>query len=292
MKKFFYVLSLVVFTAIVSDNIAVAQEQEARGYNPDAVRPVHESYKMYKKTLWRRIDLEEKQNAPFFSRNGELSSIVINAVKSGLLFPYTNDSVNTRMSKESFLENLKLEDEAAGLTEEEIAMGFGADEGGDDDFFGGGFDEESEDEEEVIEESNEFGPRDFSIAELKEEMYFDRMRSRMYFDILSITIFLPAKNNPALFEKPLASFKYKDLVTLFRSMPDEAIWYNSQNTAEHKNMADAFTLRLFSSNLTKFSNASDDRIVDIYTKSRREGILASQRLEYELVDFENELWEF
>lgn len=291
MKKICFVLSFVAFVTVLSDGTVMAQESND-GYNPDAVRPVHESYKMYKKTLWRRIDLEEKQNAPFFSRNGELPTIIIDAVKSGLLFPYTNDSANTRMSKETFLENLKYEEEGGGLTEEEIAMGFGADAEDGDDFFGGGFDEESEAEEEVIEESNEFPSRDFSICEIKEEMYFDRMRSRMYYDILSLTLYLPAEKNPALFEKPLASFKYKDLVALFRSMPEDAIWYNLQNTAEHKNMADAFDLRLFSSNLTKYSNPKDDRIVDIYTKSRRDGILASQRLEYELVDFENQLWEF
>ncbi|MBU2914775.1 MULTISPECIES: gliding motility protein GldN [Reichenbachiella] len=289
MKKICYVLSLVVFIVTSNVEFVCAQENGSTGYNPDAIRPVHESYKMYKKTVWRRMDLEEKQNAPFFSRNGELSTIIIEAVKAGLLFPYTNDSVNTRMSKETFLENLKLEEEGGGLTEEEIAMGFGADS--DDDFFGGGFEEQSEEEEEIV-DANEFAPRDFSIAELKEEMYFDRMRSRMYFDILSITIFLPADKNPAMFEKPLASFKYKDLTALFRSMPDEAIWYNVQNTAEHKNMADAFDLRLFSSNLTKFSNPADDRIVDIYSKTRRAGILASQQIEYDLVDFENELWEF
>lgn len=289
MKKICYVLCLVAFSTIFNESV-VAQEQPM-GYNPDAVHPVHESYKMFKRTLWRRIDLEEKQNAPFFSRNGELSTIIIKAVKDGLLFPYTNDSVNTRMSKETFLENLKYEDEGEGLTEEEIAMGFGADDS-DDDFFGGGFDDESTEEEEEVVDANEFATRDFSIAELREEMYFDRLRSRIYFDIMAVTLFLPADKNPALFEKPLASFKYKDLVELFRSMPDDAIWYNNQNTAEHKNMADAFTLRLFSSNLTKFSNANDDRIVDIYNKTRRDGILASQQLEYDLVDFENELWEY
>ncbi|PIB37292.1 hypothetical protein BFP72_18690 [Reichenbachiella sp. 5M10] len=290
MKKLCYVLSLFVFILASNVESVKAQENEAMGYNPDAVRPVHESYKMFKKTIWRRMDMKEKQNAPFFSRNGELSTIVIEAVKAGLLFPYTNDSVNTRMSKETFLENLKLEEEGGGLTEEEIAMGFGADS--DDDFFGGGFDEEGGEEEEEIMAANEFSPRDFSIVEIKEEMYFDRMRSRMYFDMLAVTIFLPADKNPAMFEKPLASFKYKDLTALFRSMPDEAIWYNVQNTAEHKNMADAFDLRLFSSNLTKFSNPGDDRIVDIYNKTRRDGIIASQQIEYELVDFENELWEF
>lgn len=288
MKKFCYVLSLIVFVLVSAEGVQ-AQESDTRGYNPDAIRPVHESYKMFKKTIWRRIDLEEKQNAPFFSRNGELPTIVIDAVKAGLLFPYTNDSVNTRMSKETFLENLKLEEEGGGLTEEELAMGFGADS--DDDFFGGGFEEGGAEEEEV-EQVNEYASRDFSIVEIKEEMYFDRVRSRMYFDVLAVTIFLPADKNPAMFEKPLASFKYKDLCELFRSMPDDAIWYNAQNTAEHKNMADAFDLRLFSSNITKFSNPKDDRVVDIYNKTRRAGIIASQQIEYDLVDFENELWEF
>ncbi|WP_109833006.1 type IX secretion system ring subunit PorN/GldN [Reichenbachiella versicolor] len=286
MKKFCYVLSLLTILSVA----AFAQEK-AQGYNPDSVYPVHESYKMFKREVWRRIDLNEKQNAPFFSRNGEISTIIINAVKSGLLFPYTNDSVNTRMSKETFLENLKLEEDGGGLTEEELAMGFGAEEeddffGGDDSFGGGG---ESAEEVTV---SNEFASRDFSILELKEEVFFDRMRSRMYFDILAVTILLPADKNPAMFEKPLASFKYKDLVTLFRSMPDEAIWYNVQNSAAHKNMADAFNLRLFSSMLTKYSNPGDDRIVDIFDKSRKDGLIASKKLEYDMIDFENELWEF
>lgn len=288
MKKFCYVIGLFVCFVMVTTPTVVAQEL-ADGYNKDSVRPVNEAYKMFKRTVWRRMDLEEKQNAPFFSRNGELSTIIINAVKAGLLFPYTNDSVNTRMSKETFLENMKFEEEGGGLTQEEIDMGFGADS--DDDFFGGGGDE-GEEAEEVIQDSNEFATRDFSIAEIKEEVYFDRMRSRIFYDIQAITLFLPADKNPALFEKPLASFKYKDLVALWRSMPEEAIWYNAQNMAEHRNMADAFNLRLFGSNLTKFANPKDDRIVDIYTKSRRDAILASKQLEYDMVEFENELWEF
>ena len=288
MKKFCYVIGLFVCFALFNIESSSAQEK-SDGYNQNSVYPVNEAYKMFKKTVWRRIDLEEKQNAPFFSRNGELSTIIINAVKGGLLFPYTNDSCNTRMSKETFLENMKFEEEGGGLTQEEIDMGFGADT--DDDFFGGGGDEGEKPEEEIS-DSNEFATRDFSIAEMKEEVYFDRMRSRIYYDIQSITIFLPADKNPALFEKPLASFKYKDLVKLWRSMPDEAIWYNAQNMAEHRNMADAFNLRLFGSNLTKIANPRDDRIVDIYTKSRRDAILASKQLEYDMLEFENELWEF
>ena len=283
MKKFGYVIYVCAFMLLASTGVSYAQEQDD-GYNPNSVYPVHESYMMFKKTLWRRMDLKEKQNVPFYSRNGELSTIIINAVKAGLLFPYENDSVTTRMNAEAFLENLKYPEEGGGLTEEEIAMGFGEE----DDGFGDGFGEEEE-EEEV---SDEFATRDFSIVEIKEDMFFDRNRSRMYYDIQSITLLLPADKNPALFEKPLASFRYKDLVELFTSMPKEAVWYNVQNAAEHRNFSEAFDLRLFSSNLIKYANPEDNRIVDIYDKSRRDGILASQKLEHDMLEFENELWEF
>lgn len=284
MKNFGYVICLCMCMLLASADVGQAQEVES-GYNPHSVYPVHESYMMFKKTIWRRMDLKEKQNKPFYSRNGELSTVIINAVKAGLLFPYSNDSVNTRMSKETFLENLKYPQEETGLTEEEIAMGFGQEE----DSFGGGFGEEEAPVEEV---SDEFATSDFSIVEIKEDMFFDRNRSRMYYDIQAITLLLPADKNPALFEKPLASFRYKDLVEVFRSMPKEAVWYNVQNAAEHRNFAEAFDLRLFSSNLIKFANPEDNRIVDIYDKSRRDGILASQKLEHDMLEFENELWEF
>jgi hypothetical protein len=271
MKKIGYVICLCVFLTLVGGKSSSAQEQDS-GYNPNSVYPVHESYQMYKKTLWRRMDLKEKQNKPFYSRNGELSTIIIDAVRTGLLIPYSNDSVTTRMSKADFLNELKPPEEGGELTEDEIAMGFGAAQDADDPFadaFG-----------DVEEETNvvvEYPGREFSILEIKEDMFFDRNRSRMYYDIQALTLFLPSDpNDPSrTLEEPLASFKY-----------------NVRNSAEHRNFAEAFELRLFSSNLIKFANPDDERIMEIYDKSRRDGILASQKLEHDMVEFENELWEF
>lgn len=296
MKKFVYVIGFVLFIALGS--ISEARAQEAKpGYNPNSEFPVHESQIMFKRELWWRMDLKEKQNQPFYAINGELPKIIIDAVKAGLLFPYMNDSLTGRMSKEMFLENLKMPEEGGGLTEEEKAMGFGADTGASDwgssdwgsggDTGGGGAAAPAADAGAL-----EFAARDFSIFELREDWFFDRNRSRMYHDIQAVTMILPAEKNPALYEKPIASFRYMDLVELFKSMPEEAIWYNAQNMAEHRKMSDAFLLRLFSASLIKYSNPQDQSIVDVYSKSRKEGVLASQRLEYELVDFENELWEY
>lgn len=288
MNKLCYVFSLALLLTVLTD--VRAQERVTSGYNENSVRPVHESKKMFKKILWWRMDLLEKQNLPFFSRDGEISKLIIEAVKADLLIPYMDDSLNKRMSKEVFLENLKIPDDGGdAFTPEEIAAGFGQQTAEDDPF--GGFPGSDSGAEEVA-VSDEFPVRDFSLMEIKEEMYFDRIRSRMYHDIQAFTIILPADKNPALFEKPLASFKYKDLVELFYKMPEDAIWYNTQNFAEHKNFADAFLLRLFSANLIKYANPKDQRIVEIYDKSRKAGLIASQRLEYELIDFENELWEY
>ena len=260
-----------------------AQEEEIK-HNPLSLYPVPRERIMFKSTIWRRIDMKEKQNQPLFSREREISTIIIQAVKNNLLTPYTNDSVTTPMKKSNFLETLKYPDEGGGLTEEEKALGFTDDVN---DAWG---DEEDSDAG-VPEGAEEYAPRDFDIVEIKEDYFFDKLRSRMYHDIIAVTIILPADKNPASFEKPLASFRFVDLAKLFRSMPEEAIWFNTKNPARHLNMVDAFLLRLFRGSITKIANPNDDAIVDI-VNSRRSAAIASQQAEHQLVDFETQLWEY
>ena len=271
-----------VILLILSAPTLSAQEDELN-YNPLSLYPVSYDRILFKKTLWRRIDMNEKQNQPFFSREREISTLIIDAVKNGLLTPYNNDSVVTPMKMEAFLENLKIPESGGVLSEEEIALGFGEEE----DTWGG-----EEVAQETVVELNEYPSRDFSIVEIKEDYFFDVMRSRMYHDIHALTLILPADKNPALFEKPIASFRFVDLANLFRSTPEKSIWFNTKNPARHLNMTDAFLLRLFSSTITKIANPQDEAIVDIYSKSRKQAAIASQQAEHGLVDFENQLWEY
>ena len=60
----------VVGAALVALSVSIgahAQVGEVDGYNPNSVRPIHESDQLYKTRVWRRMDLREKQNKPFFS---------------------------------------------------------------------------------------------------------------------------------------------------------------------------------------------------------------------------------
>jgi gliding motility associated protien GldN len=305
MKQLSYVL-VMVFLATVGATSPLAAQETPNYVNHNSTSGIPDYDIMYKKRLWRRMDLKEKQNRSFFAFNNEITKIIIQAVNAGVLFPYKNDSLLTRMSKEEFLQNLKMPEYGGDqLSEEEKAMGFteddawGAGDGwGDDTGWG---DEETTSDAQAGDASatsamasmDYFFPGDVSVLEIMEDWVFDKRRSRLFYDIQSITLILPAEKFPETgLQRQVATFKYKDLEDLFRSMPEEALWFNPQNSAEHKNLADAFLLRLFSARLIKVANPEDSYIADIYNTNPKEGLIASQRIEQELLELEHELWEY
>ena len=290
MGKLYKIFVLFVLLSISSVDNTYAQAEVSNGYNPLSLRQVHESYLMWKRTLWRRVDLKEKQNKPFFAMNRELSKIIISAVERGVLIPYRSDSVNDAnvMSREDFLINIQQENLD---TEDDF------DDGGfEDDPFAAAFEDDPFATDEVeVETGPIFIPnREFSIFEIKEDLYFDRIHSRIYFDIQSISMYLPGDSfyNLTGVEKPVASFRFIDLYNLFKSMPKEAIWFNDSNIAQHKNLGDAFLLRLFKGIIVKVANADDVRVSELYAKSRKDGIMASFKVEQDLMEWEANLWEY
>ncbi len=267
-----------------------AQEQ-TMAYNPNSVYPVHEENKLYSRQVWRRMDLKEKQNWPFFSASNEITTIILDAVKDGRLTPYENDSLTRRMTKEEFLEKLiiKTGEEDDSWGDDGGDAGDAGDAWGDD---AGGADDTWGEARGSAEPSVDyiFGHQ-LTLLDLKEDVYFDRIRSRMFYDIQAVTIIIPSDWSATGIERPLGTFRFKDLEQLFRSMPNEAIWYNAHNTSQHRNLADAFLLRLFSARVTKVSNPRDQFLVDIYPTAK-EALYESQNQEYKMIEFEHDLWEY
>lgn len=234
---------------------------------------------MFKKALWFRLDLRQKMNVGFFSDNNEITRLLINAVKAGKVRPFKNDSLTSRLSYTDFLDNLKLP--SAG---EEDALA-DAEEWDNDD----PWKEEAETKPKAA-AAPEYLPRQLYLLEIKEDLIFDNRRSRMYHDILAITIVIPAEQTPTGIEKVVASFSYKELAEeLFANNPN-AIWYNYQNSAQHHNLADAFTLRLFDGMLVKYENPKNNTLVDMY-KGGRQAVMMSQQILYQLMEYEATLWE-
>lgn len=333
---------------VVAGGGVMAQEKANPSTNSNSVRGINENDIMMKKTLWRRIDLKEKQNQSMFSKNNEITKYLIEAMKAGLIDGYENDSLATKLTPDKFQKRLIMPNSAGGLSEEEIKAGFGtettsngatdgwdqkkkdpktaakpADDGWGapkkaaaqpaDDGWGGAVKKKAVAKntkgkkgkaQPVVEApkvdttakvaavptGDEYFAKDFNIMEIKEDWIFDRKRSRLYYDIQTITVYLPSDKNTAGVETPLATFRYKDLDKLFRSDPKKFIWYNPQNQAQHKNLADAFDLRLFYGRITKVANPGDQDLVGMY--GDRDGLLKSYQTEYELMETEHGLWEY
>jgi gliding motility associated protien GldN len=345
-----------VLSLALGTTVTFAQEKDESKANELSARPIDPNDIMMKRTLWRRVDLNEKQNLPMFSKNNEITKYLLEAAKAGLITAYTNDSCSTELTPEALHKKLVMPNQEAGLSAEEIAAGFGqkpaggdgwdtktaaatkkaepADDGWgapapkkdakktaavEDDGWGApapkkatttkgkkGAVAKKEEPKPVevkpaddfqqpvisIASEEEFFPSQLSLLEVKEDWTFDKKRSRLYSDIQSLTIVLPAEQNTATgLEIPVASFRFKDIERLFRSDPKKYIWYNTQNQAQHKNLADAFDLRLFYGRITKFSNPNDRSFIDIY-KGEKAGLLKSLQFEQELMELEHGLWEY
>ncbi|QHL89408.1 gliding motility protein GldN [Nibribacter ruber] len=251
---------------------------------------------MFKKTVWRLIDLREKQNKPMFSPGKEITKLIVDAVKRGELQPYATDSLNRPITPQEFLTAISpAQGGATVLTEEEKKAGFGtADAAAADDGWGapaapakGGKTAAAA----PMTASNELFANQLYQLELKEDVVFDKKRSRLYHDIQSLTITVPSKFDPLGIEKTAASFKFSELAKVFKAHPDEAIWFNQQNDAQHKNLADAFDLWLFSSYITKVSNVNNERLDEVYGGGKK-GLLAAQQAMEELIEFEYSLWSY
>jgi gliding motility associated protien GldN len=333
----------------VSSTAVHAQERVDSTENRFSSRPISDGDIMMKRTLWRRVDLNEKQNVSMFSKNNEITRYLLDAAKAGLIDAYTNDSCTVKITSGDIHTRLLIPNQVAGLSADEIAAGFGAPAAATGDDWGAtpktepakqanntddGWGAPAKKAEEAVDDGwgppkkktakkgakaevakveepvaepaavdsfqlqqvavateEEYFPEQLSILEIKEDWAFDKKRSRLYNDIQTLTIVLPSDQTASGLELPVASFRYKDVERLFRSDPKKYIWYNTENTAQNKNLADAFDLRLFWGRITKFSNANDRAFLDIYGGDK-EALIKSLNYEQELMELEHGLWEY
>jgi len=264
---------MIIFASMTLGVVAGSFAQN--GYNQYSVKPVHSSDIMYKKVVWRAMDLREKQNSPLYSKNNELSTIILTAFQQGKIKAYQNDSLTHTLSWNDAENRLVVPSTDFGDDTIDLYMEHGADW------------------RKIVPPKAYFSGRDLYQIELKEEVVFDKEHSRMYRDIQTLTIYFPADHpeNTRGIQVNIATFSYKDLVDKVFTDNPKAIWINQENDASNKNLADAFELNLFSSYIVKISNGKDQYLSEKYM-SEYKGLLAAQSTAAELMEFEHHLWEY
>ncbi|MCI0751454.1 MAG: gliding motility protein GldN [Flammeovirgaceae bacterium] len=283
-------------------------QKELPQYNPNSINPIARYEHLYKLRTWRRIDLTEKQNKGLFSRNGEITKLILDAARSGEIPDvYKSDSLKTKYPKDEFISQMTQQagqafpawDPAATYYQGDVAL-----------FNGRNYESQIDNntglnpeqaaagtaQEWVVTTKGkalDYQARDVTRLNLVEDIIFDKRRSRLYYDIQCIELQVLDPNTNTF--KSLGFYKYKDLEKVFRNNPEKAVWFNYQNTAENKNFADAFLLRLFHGTIDKIENPDDATIAEIYRmngRPYREAVWAMEQAEMMLMEKEHNLWEF
>lgn len=294
--------------------------QETLPYaNENSVRPIPHYEQLYKQRIWTRVDLKQKQNKGFFHKNREFTRILIDAVRNDEIQTIYDaepglGELDSVMTKEKFEKRLLKTQADEGPPEPEPLYDpeWPYLEGETMEFNGQNYISLTDDNL-----GNEPTPGDglweiyggaqaeayleseITLIEIMEDVIFDKRRAREYRDIQSIKLIVPGINTPDGSNYYIATFAFKDLEKFFREHPEKAIWYNQYNSAENRNMADAFLLRLFHGQLYKVDNPDDLVVMDIYgtnmetgEPSVKAGLIGAEYLRMQMLEKEHNLWSY
>jgi gliding motility associated protien GldN len=298
--------SIIFLLAVCCASPLFAQEDIPQ-YNPNSLNPIPRYEQLYKVKVWREIRLDEKQNKGYFARSNEITKLIMDAVNSGELADiYANDSLTTKLAKEDMTKKLLISEGTKPdpwLPDNDYYADDAVDFNGvyykakrDNRGKNPGASADDWARDTSIGAGNYARPFQLASLRIVEDVIFDKRRSRLYYDIQSITIVWPGdKDNPLGGDLDIATFKYKDLVQVFRNHPNDAIWFNRYNTAENKNYEEAFLLRLFHGVIHKVENPDNETIYDVYSANNRpykETVWAREWEEMKMMEREHNLWEY
>jgi len=284
MKKIFVFLGVLALLVVAIKHEAKAQIIDGAYQRTDIFKRkptplpyIREADVMYRKKVWRIIDLREKINQPLYFPTKEvegrfnLVNLFIEGIKNGKLTAYdakNDDEFKVPMTfeqvKEAFgatTRTQKVRDIDTGELRDKIIVG-------------------------------EIPTAEVKQFMVKEEWYFDKQTSTMNVRVIGIC--------------PIQEFFREGDINQEEVQRRQVFWiyypeardimasnevFNTLNTARNASFDDIFLKRKFNSYIVKEENIYNNRNINQYL-SGKEAMLESKKIENSIFDYEQNLWEY
>jgi gliding motility associated protien GldN len=228
---------------------------------------------MFSRRIYRIIDTREKMNMVMKWDRNPLNRIMYDACTKGYgsapITAYRSDSLTAVITVEEIL--------AKGGSEESVQMA-----------------NPNDPESEILIDTvirNVFRYTEIKRFLLMEDWIFDKQTSQFFIRIIAIApLFDLVVEGQNLGENELFWVKWSDLRPL---LVNQEV-FNRQNDAMRFSYDDFFEQRVFSSYITKESNAFDFKIIQFeeFSTNRFAALLESEKIKNKLFEWEHDLWEW
>ncbi|QGY43811.1 gliding motility protein GldN [Maribellus comscasis] len=283
MKKLVVYIGILVFTLALAEKQSNAQivngaykRTDVFQKKPMPLPGVREADVFWSKKVWRIIDLREKMNLPLYYPTNEMGgkvnliTLLLEGIKNGQITPYDarqDDDFKIPMTYEQVEESFGAE--ASTIERRNFDTG----------------------EMEKVTIEGEIRPNEIKQYMVKEEWYFDKQSSTLNVRIVGLCpIREYVRENDASGEvqrQQIFWVYYPEVRDLLASN----LVLNPNNDASQMSFDDLFIKRYFNSYITKESNVYNNRGINDYLTGK-EAMLESKRIENEIFNFEQDLWEY
>jgi len=283
MRKLVVYLGIILFTLSFSHQKADAQivngaykQNDIIDKKPMPLVSIREADVFWSKKVWRIIDLREKMNIPLYyptqamADRVNLINLLLTGIENGQITPYdarSDDDFKIPMSYAQVKEIFG----AQTTVQEKRNFDTG--------------------EMEKVEVEGGIRPNEIKQYMVKEEWVFDKQTSALHVRIIGIC---PIRE----YVREGDASGQKQLQKVFWVYYPEArpllatnLALNPYNEARQQSFDDIFIKRMFSSYIVKESNIYNNRDITAYLQGR-DAMLESQRIEGEIFNFEQDLWEY
>lgn len=233
---------------------------------------IREADILWKKRVWREIDFRQKMNLPFYyPRDGHQNwrrfiDVILDALKEGRCQAYevtVTGELNNPLPYSKLMTNLNAERHQAVYDDYGNKVG-----------------------DTVI--SIAFKPESVTRLRLMEDWYFDAHRSQLMVRIEAICpVTMRDVNDSVQMPNELFWIPFDENT---RTVLSEAPVFNRNNSAARMSYDDLFWKRQFDSYIYKEENVYDRSIQDYATGV--DALMESERIKQEIIDFEQNVWEY